>query len=561
MSDRLKTGIVRTLVSFVCIGALLGVASGQEGKRVALVVGNDAYSIRPLQNAVNDARAMDKALRGAGFRTTLVENASKVAMEQAASDFLQAVSPGDTALFFYAGHAVQIENENVLIPVDFHSAKTLIEAKFRSFSLAMIFDYLKKSRAKTTIVIVDACRSNPVAEKNSLQAGLALPLNAGKDTYIAYSTSPNHVANDNPDGKNSWFTEALADLITQPGLTVDDVFTRVRLKVENATRGSQTPWSQTSLTSKFYFHPPANQEALNEASLSDKWLQDALKDEHRGNWQQAIDSFNRIVKQAPGSPAERVAKATLPYVTARNEAALGFEARDFGKAGTRLEDALRLDPFAFDAGLNAASSYLLSDQIPKAVAVLKTVRQRGTSAAAAKAEAILKELAVVEPLAGEELKRGVPQPPPIEEIFTTAELRTPNWDAGRRLARRSETDFAKWAAKMPIMSLPLPEPEPAPVQTASAAGAEGPITIDSFHVEIQSVTRDLIREEFGTLELKSDQPGAAVMLDGKTMARQLPFTLKVAAGKYQIRAIDHGKTLITRDVEVTAGATVDVSLK
>jgi len=75
-------------------------------------------------------------------------------------------------------------------------------------------------------------------------------------TSAAFSTSPNNVAADNPDGKNSWFTEALADAANQSGLTLDDVFTRVRLKVESSSGGSQTPWSQTSLTKKFYFHPP-----------------------------------------------------------------------------------------------------------------------------------------------------------------------------------------------------------------------------------------------------------------------------------------------------------------
>jgi len=86
-----------------------------EGKRVALIIGNDAYSIRPLQNAVNDARAMDRALRGAGFRTILKENASKEAMEKAFVELLESLGPDDTALFYYAGHGVQIVNENFLV--------------------------------------------------------------------------------------------------------------------------------------------------------------------------------------------------------------------------------------------------------------------------------------------------------------------------------------------------------------------------------------------------------------------------------------------------------------
>ena len=538
----------------------------EQGKRVALLIGNDAYSIRPLQNAVNDARAMEKALRGAGFRTILRENATKVSLEQAAAEFLENIGPEDTALFFYAGHAVQIENENVLIPVDFTSAKTLIEAKFRSFSLALFFDFLKKARAKTTIVIVDACRNNPVAQGHSLQAGLAQPMATGKDTYIAFSTSPNHVANDNPDGRNSWFTEALADAIVQPGLTLDDVFIRVRMKVENATRGEQTPWSTTSLTSKFYFHPPANLEALNDASMSGKWLEEALKHESRGNWEDAIATFNRILKQAPGTSAERAAREELPYAIARKEAASKIEANEFAAAAQKFEEAFRISPFAFDSGLAAANSYLINDQMPNAVTVLKAVRQRGDSATVRKVDAMLKEIAAVIPEAGEELKRGIPSPPPISEIFPGSRFGVPTWENGRRIARQTAVDLSKWNAKMPLMSLPMPRPEAlAPAVEVAAnqppADSGGPITIDSFYVDVQSVaaSRDLSREEFGELQIQSAQPKAAVMLDGKAVARQLPITLKVPAGKYDIRTVDRGKTISTRQIEVQPGRATEVS--
>ena len=174
--------------------AISATAAAQGGKLVALVIGNDSYASRPLQNAVNDARAMDKALKAAGFQTILRENATKAVMELAAAEMVGSLGPEDTALFFYAGHAVQIQNENHLVPVDFEAAKTVVEAKVRSISLNLVFDYLKGARPKKTIVIIDACRSNPVADKYSFQAGLAIPINPGRDTYIAFSTSPNSVA-------------------------------------------------------------------------------------------------------------------------------------------------------------------------------------------------------------------------------------------------------------------------------------------------------------------------------------------------------------------------------
>lgn len=538
--------------------------SAQEGKRVALIVGNDAYSIRPLQNAVNDARLMDKALRGAGFRTILRENATRLVLEQALSEFLASVAPGDTALFFYAGHAVQIENENVLIPVDFTSAKNLIEAKIHSFSLALVFDFLKRTRAGNAIVIVDACRSNPVAEGHALQAGLAQPMSAATNTYIAYSTSPNHVANDNPDGRNSWFTEALAAAIEKPGLTLDEAFTRVRREVETATRGAQTPWSTTSLTSTFYFHPPSNLAAMNDVNASARRLQMALKDESRGNWDDAISALNRVVKEAPGSTYERLARQELPYAMARKEAAARLDAADYALAAQRLEEAFKANPFAFDAGTAAANSYLVGDDISKAIPLLVAVRQRGNSAAVRKADAMLKELAAVQPEADQELKRGLPPPPPIAEIFPGAGFGVPDWEQGKRLARETSVDFGQWAAKMPLMNKPIPQVEaPAAAETVTTAEAAGPITLDSFHVEVQSVAggRDLVREEFGELQISSTQANAAVMLDGKSVAKQLPYTLRVPAGKYEIRTVDHGRTMNSKQVEVAPGRVVDVVFK
>ncbi len=190
----------------------------EEGKRVALIIGNNNYTVSPLRNAINDARAMDKALQAAGFKTILKEDASYTAMEEAVAKLAEQLGPDDTALFFYAGHGVQIESENFLVPVDFEPTSTVVQAKFKCFRLASLFEELKK-RTKRSIIILDACRSNPVAEKNALQAGLAQPQVAGIETFVAFSTGPGQVAADNPNGRNSWFTEALADLIDQPGLS------------------------------------------------------------------------------------------------------------------------------------------------------------------------------------------------------------------------------------------------------------------------------------------------------------------------------------------------------
>src|SRR5947209_6231973 len=128
-----RRGLI-TLLAFV------GTCFAEEGKRFALIIGNDSYSVRPLQNAVNDARAMDRALREAGFTTILKENATLKVMDEGLVELLEHLGPDDTALFFYAGHAVQIENGNMLIPVDFQQASSVIDAKYKSFSMARAVD-------------------------------------------------------------------------------------------------------------------------------------------------------------------------------------------------------------------------------------------------------------------------------------------------------------------------------------------------------------------------------------------------------------------------------------
>src|ERR1700676_914219 len=175
-----------TILLLVTAAAALA-APQDEGKRVALIIGNNAYSVSPLRNAVNDARAVDKALQGAGFKTKLLENASKDQIDDAVGVFADSLGPDDSALFYYAGHAFQIENDNFLVPVDFKPAAGVTQAKNRCVSLSQLFEELKRARAKVRIVILDACRGNPIAEQYSLAAGLAQPLNAGKESYIAFS--------------------------------------------------------------------------------------------------------------------------------------------------------------------------------------------------------------------------------------------------------------------------------------------------------------------------------------------------------------------------------------
>ena len=576
------------------LAALAPALHAQEtGKRIALIIGNDAYPISPLKNAVNDARAIDKALKSSGFQTIALENAKKADMDRAVGEFLDKLGPDDTALFFFAGHGVQIENENFLVPVDFPSVATISAAKFACMSVARIFDELKRKRARQNIVILDACRSNPVAAKYSLEAGLANPQDAPKESFIAFSTGPGQTAADNPRGRNSWFTEALADYVSQSSLRVEinEVFTRVKKRVSEATEGRQTPWTTSSLTSRFYFHVPLTGDSDSDSTMAEKWMEDARAREQRGEWADSIDLVNQVLQRKPGGDLEALAKWKLPYLTARKNAQARFEAGDYAAAASLYEQALKADPFAMDAALQGANSYLLQDRMPEAIVLLKAMRLRGTSEGVQTADQMLKQLAVVSPEAGNELQASVPQPPPIEEVFSGMHFGVPDWDAGKRHLQATSIDITRWTKELK-MEVPMPAlivstvaaaPAPAPAPAAAETTAQAPtaeaappdqaeaaqvaaVNAAIFHLEVVPTedTRNLrlrpgTPEEYGYVQFDGFADKTPVLFAGKQIV--LPTKLKLPAGKYEVRTVDEGKVVNRQDLEVKPLSTQTIKVK
>jgi tetratricopeptide (TPR) repeat protein len=568
-------------------GVVPALHAQETGKRLALVIGNDAYPISPLRNAVNDARVMDKALKSAGFQTVTLENARKGDMDRAIGEFLDKLGPDDTALFFFAGHGVQIENENFLVPVDFPSVATISAAKFACMSVARIFDELKRKRAKRNIVILDACRSNPVAAKYSLEAGLANPQDAPNESFVAFSTGPGQTATDNPNGRNSWFTEALADYISQSALTVEinELFTRVKKRVSQATEGRQTPWTTSSLTTRFYFHLPPTGDSDSDSTLAEKWMEDALVREQREEWAGAIDLVDQVLQRKPGGAIETLAKNKLPYLTARKSAQARFEAGDYAAAASLFEQALKLDPFATDAALQGANTYLLQDHLPEAIVLLKAMRLRGTSDAVQTADQMLKQLAAVSPEAAKEVQSSAPQPPPIEEVFSGTHFGVPDWDAGKRYLQSAAIDITRWTKDLK-MEVPMPAlivstvaatPAPPATETAALAPTVAPpdhaedaqaaaVNNAIFHVEVIPTgdTRNLrlrsdAPEDFGYVQFDGPAGDTPVVFAGKQVV--LPTKLKLPTGKYEIRTVDEGKVVNRQGLEVTSLSTQTFKVK
>lgn len=226
--------------------------------RFALVIGNSAYkSISPLVSPINDANDMARALTNLGFQVVKLENQSQRAMKAAIRELGSQLGKGGVGLFFFAGHGVQMNGVNYLLPVDADIAKEH-EVEDQGVSMNLVMGELESAHNRMNIVILDACRDNPFASRfRSATRGLAIIKNAPTETYIAFSTQPGEKARE--DDRNGIYTQELLKHIQTPGLAIEDVFKRVRAGVLQKTQGVQQPWESSSITGSFYFASPRNQ--------------------------------------------------------------------------------------------------------------------------------------------------------------------------------------------------------------------------------------------------------------------------------------------------------------
>ncbi len=245
-----------------------GMASAMAEPRIALIIGNSNYTqpMGALKNPASDAKLISKALKSVGFQVTTLLDADQRAMKRAISDFGAAVSdagPSAVALFFYAGHGIQVDGTNYLVPVG-----ARIERKgdvdLEAIEAEALLKQLEYAGAGVSIVVLDACRNNPLPRSfRGGDRGLAR-MDAPTGSFVAYSTAPGDVAVDG-DGANSPFAAALAEEVGRPGSSVEEVFRSVRRKVMAATGEQQVPWDSSSLTAPFYFLPASQQVASAEA--------------------------------------------------------------------------------------------------------------------------------------------------------------------------------------------------------------------------------------------------------------------------------------------------------
>jgi hypothetical protein len=228
--------------------------------RVALVIGNGKYvNANPLPNPPNDARAIANKLSDIGFDVAFGQDLDRAGMERLVRDFLHKVGPAKVALLYYAGHGLQVDGRNYLVPID-AKLEAPSDLNYETIKLDDILDNLNEP-SRANIIILDACRDNPLARSfaarlgasrsTAVATGLAGYSTLGTGTLIAFSTAPGQVALDG-DGVNSPFTQALVKHLATPGLEVRQMLTRVRDDVARATRDRQVPWDNSSLRGDVY---------------------------------------------------------------------------------------------------------------------------------------------------------------------------------------------------------------------------------------------------------------------------------------------------------------------
>jgi len=273
-------------ISWTCAAALLVLAAGLSGfaqddrgiagtaaagiptaeRRCALVIGNSAYPDGRLRNPVNDAKAVASALRQCGFDVIEKTDCDKRKMTEALAEFAGRTPAGGVAMFFYAGHGIQVEGENYLVPLgaDLNGPG---DVEFECVNAERVLRKMEESRPQLNIMVLDACRNNPWTRswKREVPSGLAA-MEAPGGTIIAYATAKGQTADDGP-GENGLYTSQFLKYVQTPGLNAVEVFLSTAADVKRVSGKDQEPWLSLSYTGKFYFVPGTPPTATAVASV------------------------------------------------------------------------------------------------------------------------------------------------------------------------------------------------------------------------------------------------------------------------------------------------------
>lgn len=321
-------------------------------KRIALVVGNARYPNNPLPNPENDARLIAGALRKLGFDVTEKLNLGSREFRKEVIDFANRTEGQEgIALLYYAGHGVQVDGKNYLIPVDIplNDERTV---KWESIDIERFLNEMGKPGRQARIVVLDACRDNPfLGRTRAIQAAGGLAEMRAYGSLIAYASAPGAPAEDGPPGTNSIYSRHLAHEMQAEGLQIEEMFRNVRVKVYRDTAERQIPWDHSSLTVKVVLNPSRNGRNDDSASLeAQRRVDETMRklesqraqleeerrqlDEEKRRWEG--DHKQTVAVAKPSPPAAEQRKTDLQ----RKES----ELEDREKALKRLDDEIRREP-------------------------------------------------------------------------------------------------------------------------------------------------------------------------------------------------------------------------
>jgi uncharacterized caspase-like protein len=298
------SAVVVMFVLLLTLGA--GSAAAVE-KRMALVIGNARYPALPLNNPESDARVVAATLRRLGFEVKEHVNLPVKEFRRVLRDYAKSLQNEEGAsVFYYAGHGVQIDGRNYLLPIDIN-LRDEEEVKDEAVDVDELFvSRLERARTQVRIVILDACRDNPFGAKTrNLRSVGGLAEMAARGALIAYSSAPGAAAEDGPPGTNSVYTRHLVKEMLTEGIEVEQMFKNVRVKVLRDTSQRQIPWVNTSLTANFSFNPrPSGPPAEEASKREDLGRLQALLDSREREQKKLEEELKRMSKRLQQAEAE-----------------------------------------------------------------------------------------------------------------------------------------------------------------------------------------------------------------------------------------------------------------
>src|SRR5882672_8439238 len=297
-------------------GILDSATAQQQEKRIALVVGNGAYAKSPLATAANDAGLIAQTLQAAGFDVVGARDLDGDTLRRSFRDFIQKAEtsgPGTVAMVYLAGYGMQIAGENYFIPVD----STISRDTDVPIEGLRISDYVRQLASlplKASVVVLDAARQQPFVEGGGqpIASGLAL-VEPEPHMLIAFNAAPGTIA-PKEQGAYGVYAQSLAEMIRTGGLPLPELFDRVRLRVNDASKGAQLPWHANKIDAQFMFFdrapdapapaPPDQVAAIRSRPIRDLGAQDAYA---AALQRDTLQGYEEFLAAYPGDPlAKRV---------------------------------------------------------------------------------------------------------------------------------------------------------------------------------------------------------------------------------------------------------------